>query len=258
MVGLKPTYGRVSRSGLYALTSSTDCVGTLTRSVDDAAVVLQAIAGRDSRDASSSDQPLQEVQSFERLDGVRLGLPSEYFAEGLDPAINDAIHAMVRQLEALGATITEVSLPHTSYALPAYYIITPAEASSNLARYDGIRFGDSVLRDAAPAALAEVYAMTRDRSIGAEPKRRIMLGPTRFRWLRRPLLQKAQAVCELIRRDFDEAFKTVDALITPHHAHTSRFCWGQCRTRWPCTWLTSTWWRRIWPCAGPVATDWHA
>jgi len=216
VVGLKPTYGRVSRSGLYALTSSTDCVGTLTRSVDDAAVVLQAIAGRDSRDASSADQPLHDVQPYERLDGVRLGLPKEYFADGLDPVINDAIHAMVRKLEALGATITEVSLPHTELALPAYYIITPAEASSNLARYDGIRFGDSVLRDAAPAALAEVYAKTRDRSIGAEPKRRIMLGTYALSaGYADRYYKKALAVCELISRDFDEAFNTVDALITP-------------------------------------------
>jgi aspartyl-tRNA(Asn)/glutamyl-tRNA(Gln) amidotransferase subunit A len=216
VVGLKPTYGRVSRSGLYALTSSTDCVGTLARSVDDAAHVLQVIAGRDRRDASSSNEPLLDVESYDRLDGVRFGLPREYFAEGLDSRISDVIHATVEKLKALGATVTEVSLPHTSYALAAYYIITPAEASSNLARYDGIRFGDSVLRESGAHTLADAYAVTRDRSMGAEPKRRIMLGTYALSaGYADRYYKKAQAVCELIRRDFDQAFETVDALITP-------------------------------------------
>lgn len=216
VVGLKPTYGRIPRSGLLALTSSTDCVGPLARSVEDAATLFYSLAGKGQRDATSSDELTQGIEAFNSLKGIRLGLPKEYFAQGLDERIEAAVREAVKQLEGLGAAVTEVSLPHTKYALAAYYIITPAEASSNLARYDGIRFGDSVLREQPQASLAEVYAATRDRSLGPEPKRRIMLGTYALSaGYADRYYKKAQAVRELIRRDFDEAFANVDALVTP-------------------------------------------
>lgn len=216
VVGLKPTYGRVSRSGVYALTSSTDCVGCFGRSVNDVAVVLQSIAGRDGRDATSVALPVKNIQQYKDLKGVRLGLPKEYFADGLDARIKQVILDTVKKLEAMGATVQEVSLPHTSYALASYYVITPAEASSNLARYDGIRFGDSVLRENAAVSLADIYAQTRERSLGAEPKRRIMLGTYALSaGYADRYYKKAQAVRELIRQDFDRVFESVDALVTP-------------------------------------------
>src|SRR5512138_2903835 len=178
VTGLKTTYGRVSRYGLLPLVSSFDTIGPMAHSAYDVALVLEAIAGHDPKDSTSrveSVQPYSEIlKKSENLRGLRIGIPKEYFVEGLDPEIDASIHAAIRQLESLGAEAMEVSLPHTQYALPVYYLILFAEASSNLAKYDGIRFGLSE-RDHVEGLL-DVYLKTREACFGPETKRRIMLG----------------------------------------------------------------------------------
>jgi len=175
VVGLKPTYGRVSRYGLAALTSSLDQAGPLTKTVEDAALVLQSIAGPDQNDATVSDKPVPDYLSClnKGIKGLTIGLPGEYFGQGASTEVMTAIKEAVRVMESLGAKITEVSLPHTVYALAVYYIIMPAEASSNLARYDGIRYGH---QSGVAKNLYEVYAKSRAEGFGAEVKRRIMIG----------------------------------------------------------------------------------
>jgi aspartyl-tRNA(Asn)/glutamyl-tRNA(Gln) amidotransferase subunit A len=212
-VGLKPTYGRVSRYGLIAFASSLDQIGPMTRDVADAAVLLQSIAGHDPRDSTSSQKPVPEyLSSLQRgVKGVRLGVPKEYFVAGMEPAVEQAINDAIRLLEQQGAKIEEVSLPHSDVALPAYYIIAPAEASSNLARYDGVRFGYQ-----APGAknLIEEYMLTRQQGFGPEVKRRIMLGTYALSsgYYDAYYLQ-AQKVRTLIIEDFKRAFEKVDALL---------------------------------------------
>ena len=255
VVGLKPTYGRVSRSGLVAFASSLDVIGPMGRSVEDVATLLNVIAGEDASDSTSAavDVPDYTDALTGHVEGLRIGLPSEYFAEGLDPAIREMVEAEVKRLEEEGATVQEVSLPHTEYGIATYYLLATAEASSNLARYDGIRYGyradlDEVKQerrarrqelkdelaaartqgkedrvaeleaelDATESALDALYTRTRTEGFGDEVKRRIMLGTYALSaGYYDDYYEKAQRARTLIRHDFDRAFEEVDVLATP-------------------------------------------
>jgi len=213
IVGLKPTYGRVSRYGLIAFASSLDQIGPMTRDVVDSALLLQAIAGHDPRDSTSSPKPVPDYLATlgDGVKGMRLGVPKEYFVAGMEPAVEQSIRDAIRLLEQQGASIEEVSLPHSDVALPAYYIIAPAEASSNLARYDGVRYG---YQAEGARNLTEEYMLTRQQGFGAEVKRRIMLGTYALSsgYYDAYYLQ-AQKVRTLIIDDFKRAFTKVDALL---------------------------------------------
>jgi aspartyl-tRNA(Asn)/glutamyl-tRNA(Gln) amidotransferase subunit A len=213
IVGFKPTYGRVSRYGLIAFASSLDQIGPMTRDVQDCALLLQAIAGHDPRDSTSSPKPVPDYLATlrEGVKGMRLGVPKEYFVAGMEPAVEQAIHDAIRLLEQQGASIEEVSLPHSDVALPAYYIIAPAEASSNLARYDGVRYG---YQAEGAKNLIEEYMLTRRQGFGPEVKRRIVLGTYALSsgYYDAYYLQ-AQKVRTLIIEDFTRAFEKVDALL---------------------------------------------
>jgi aspartyl-tRNA(Asn)/glutamyl-tRNA(Gln) amidotransferase subunit A len=214
VVGLKPTYGRVSRFGVIAYASSLDQVGPLARDVADVAVLLEAIAGHDPADSTASPRPVPSYLAAldGKVKGLRLGLPREYFVEGMQPEVESAVRAAVDHLAGLGAIIEPVSLPHTEYAIATYYLIATAEASSNLARYDGVRYG---LREPRPV-LGEMYEATRARGFGAEVKRRIMLGTYALSaGYYDAYYLKAQQVRTLIRMDFQKVFDTCDALVTP-------------------------------------------
>jgi aspartyl-tRNA(Asn)/glutamyl-tRNA(Gln) amidotransferase subunit A len=214
VVGLKPSYGRVSRYGLVAFASSLDAIGPLTRSAGDAALLLSAIAGHDPADSTSMDLPVPDYTTALKPDlkGVRIGVPKEYFIEGIEPDVEAAVRAAIAQLEALGATVHEVSLPHTDVALPVYYLIAPAEASANLARFDGLRYGPRI----SAGELWETYRQTRGAGFGPEVKRRIMLGTYALSaGYYDAYYLKAQKVRTLIRQDFDEAFKVVDVIACP-------------------------------------------
>jgi aspartyl-tRNA(Asn)/glutamyl-tRNA(Gln) amidotransferase subunit A len=212
-VGMKPTYGRVSRYGLIAFASSLDQIGPMTRDVVDSALLLQSIAGHDPLDSTSSTRPVPDYLATLRkgVKGMRLGVPKEYFVTGMEPAVEQAINDAIRLLEQQGAAIEEVSLPHSDVALPAYYIIAPAEASSNLARYDGVRYG---YQAEGAKNLIEEYMLTRQQGFGAEVKRRIMLGTYALSsgYYDAYYLQ-AQKVRTLIIEDFKRAFEKVDALL---------------------------------------------
>lgn len=215
VVGLLPTYGRVSRYGLIAFASSLDRVGPFARNVKDAATMLEVLAGKDAMDATSSDRPVGEyVAGLERpVEGLRVGVPEEYFGEGLDPEIRAAIERVLDDLKAAGCVIKKVSLPHTKYAIPTYYVIATAEASSNLSRFDGVRFG---LRDAEAKTLAEMFRKTRDAGFGAEVKRRILLGTYALSaGYYDAYYKKAQQVRTLLTQDFLTAFHEVDVLVAP-------------------------------------------
>ena len=224
IVGLKPTYGRVSRYGIVAFASSLDQVGPFARNTRDAAVLLHAVAGRDERDSTSAPVPVpDELLSLPASDdeaavalrGVRLGLPREYFVAGMEPGVEAAVRAAVADLAAAGAEVVDVSLPHTDYGLATYYIVAPAEASANLARYDGVRFGYSE-RGTDGDYIAD-YKATRGRGFGAEVKRRIMLGTYALSaGYYDAYYLKAQKVRTLIKADFDAAFAAgIDALVAP-------------------------------------------
>lgn len=213
-VGIKPTYGRVSRYGLVAYASSLDQIGCFAKNTRDAATVLRVIAGHDARDSTSLAQPVPNYSAALTgdLKGLRLGLPKEYMVGGLDAEVKCAVEAAVRQLAKLGADIVEVSLPHTGYAIATYYIIATAEASANLARFDGIRYGARV--DGSDPL--ELYCRTRGRGFGSEVKRRIILGTyVLSSGYYDAYYLRAQKVRTLIRNDFLKAFETVDALVTP-------------------------------------------
>ncbi len=213
-VGLKPTYGRVSRFGLIAFASSLDQIGPFTKTVRDSALLLNAISGRDPQDSTSLDEPVPDytAELGRDLRGVKLGMPREYFIDGIDPQVDAAIRAAIKQYEALGAEIVEVSLPHTEHAVGVYYIVATAEASANLARFDGVRYGH---RAAAPN-LIEQYGRTRAEGFGPEVKRRIILGTyVLSSGYYDAYYLRAQKVRTLIRRDFTEAFEKVDAIICP-------------------------------------------
>jgi aspartyl-tRNA(Asn)/glutamyl-tRNA(Gln) amidotransferase subunit A len=216
IVGLKPTYGRVSRFGVVAFASSLDQVGPMTRDVPDCAALLQTIAVHDPCDSTSA--PMKAPDYLAELDGgvrgMKLGLPREYFElPGMDPEVRAAVEAATRALEKLGAELVPVSLPHTKYALATYYLVAPAEASSNLARYDGVRYG---LRAEGAGNLLAMYGRTRDKGFGLEVKRRVMLGTYALSaGYYDAYYLKAQKVRTLIKRDFTDAFRTVDAVLAP-------------------------------------------
>ena len=215
VVGLMPTYGRVSRYGLIAFASSLDHIGPLTRTVKDAAIVLGAIAGRDPMDSTSAEVPVPDYvsQLDKPVSGLKLGVAKEYFGDGLDDEVRQAVERAIDTLESLGCEVVEVSLPHTSYAIPAYYLIATAEASSNLARYDGVRYS---LRARGVKTLSEMYRRSRDEGFGTEVKRRIMLGTYALSaGYYDAYYLKAQKVRTLLTRDFDKAFQKVDAIVTP-------------------------------------------
>jgi aspartyl-tRNA(Asn)/glutamyl-tRNA(Gln) amidotransferase subunit A len=213
-VGLKPTYGRVSRYGLVAFASSLDQIGSFTKDARDAATLLGVIGGHDARDSTSVPQPVPDYAAALTGDikGLKLGLPKEYMIGGLDPEVKAAVDAAVKQLQSLGVEIVEISLPHTDYAVATYYIIATAEASANLARFDGIRYGLRV----GGADPVELYSKTRGAGFGAEVKRRIILGTyVLSSGYYDAYYLRAQKVRTLIRNDFLKAFETVDAIVTP-------------------------------------------
>src|SRR5436190_7869845 len=215
VVGLKPTYGRVSRFGVVAYASSLDQVGPLAKDVQDCALVLQAIAGHDPRDSTSVDRPVPNYQATltQGVQGLKVGIPQEYFVEGMQPEVETAVHQDIAALAALGAQPVSISLPHTEYAIATYYLIATAEASSNLARYDGVKYG---YRAAQTGNLLDMYYRTRAHGFGSEVKRRIMLGTYALSaGYYDAYYLKAQKVRTLIRQDFLAAFEACDVIATP-------------------------------------------
>ena len=214
-VGLKPTYGRVSRYGLVAFASSLDQIGPFARDVRGAALLLQAIAGPDPLDSTSTEVPVPDYLAVlgQGIEGLRVGIPGEYFIEGMDPEVEKAVRDAIEVLKGLGAKTEKVSLPHTEYAVAAYYLIAPAEASSNLARYDGVKYGYRALGS---KDLIQMYGRTRAEGFGPEVKRRIMLGTYALSaGYYEAYYGKAQRVRTLVRRDFQQAFERVDVLVCP-------------------------------------------
>jgi aspartyl-tRNA(Asn)/glutamyl-tRNA(Gln) amidotransferase subunit A len=223
--GIKPTYGRVSRYGLVAYGSSLDSVGVFARSVEDVALIFQHMAGEDARDATSSDRPVPEYTTEPRigLHGIRIGVPQEYFTEGIQPAVTTAVRDAIAQMQSLGAEVKEISLPHTRYAVPVYYLLAPAEASANLARFDGVRYGPRETDE----SLRQLYDQTRGTRFGSEVKRRIMLGTYALSaGYYDAYYAQAQKVRTLIKSDFDAAFQQVDVIAAPV-APTTAFPFGQ-------------------------------
>jgi aspartyl-tRNA(Asn)/glutamyl-tRNA(Gln) amidotransferase subunit A len=214
VVGMKPTYGAVSRYGLIAFASSLDQIGPITRSVSDCALLLSHIVGRDANDSTSVELPEAiDLPSAERLEGLRFGIPSEYLAMGVEPGVRARFDETVARIEELGGSCVELSLPHTQYALPAYYIIAPAEASANLARFDGVRYG---YRAEGAQDLIEMYERTRGEGFGAEVKRRIMIGTYALSsGYYDAYYGQAQRVRTLVCRDFATAFEGVDLVVSP-------------------------------------------
>lgn len=215
VVGLKPSYGRVSRYGLVAFGSSLDQIGPLTRTVEDSALLLNALAGHDPRDSTSLEDAVPDyLEGLEAgVAGMKLGLPKEYFGEGISPKVRERIESAAKTLESLGAEIVEISLPHTEYAVATYYIIAPAEASSNLSRFDGVRYGN---RAENPSDMLSLYKDSREAGFGSEVKRRIILGTyVLSSGYYDAYYLRAQKVRTLIRRDFEQAFESVDAILTP-------------------------------------------
>jgi aspartyl-tRNA(Asn)/glutamyl-tRNA(Gln) amidotransferase subunit A len=215
LTGIKPTYGRVSRWGMIAYASSLDQGGPLARTAEDCALMLGAIAGFDPKDSTSVDQPVDDYLAGlnQPLAGLRIGLPKEYFGAGLDSRIADAVMAVVEELKKLGATVKEISLPNMQHAIPAYYVIAPAEASSNLSRFDGVRFG---YRCENPQNLEDLYKRSRAEGFGAEVKRRIMVGTYALSaGYYDAYYLKAQKIRRLIKNDFVSAFNDVDVILGP-------------------------------------------
>ena len=223
-VGLKPTYGAVSRHGLIAMASSLDQIGPITKTVEDAALLFEALRGRDRYDATTVETKPVELKKSDTLRGVKVGVPKEYFGEGLDKDVGECIKNAVKLLGSLGADIREIELPHAEYALPTYYIVMPAEVSANLARFDGIRYAHQT-RSA--EALLEVYEKSRKEGFGREVKRRIMLGTYALSaGYYEAYYGKAQRMRRLIREDFRRAFESVDILVGPT-APTPAFGFGE-------------------------------
>ena len=215
VVGLMPTYGRVSRYGLIAFASSLDHIGPLTKTVKDAALLLRIIAGRDPMDSTSAEVPVPDytAEVGKPVRGLKLGVPKEYFGGGLDSEVRSAVEAAIQKMAQCGCEVVPISLPHTEYAIPTYYLIATAEASSNLARYDGVRYG---FRASDARTLSAMYRRTKNEGFGAEVKRRIMLGTYALSaGYYDAYYLKAQRVRTLLARDFEEAFKKVDAIVTP-------------------------------------------
>ena len=215
VVGLKPSYGRVSRYGLVAFGSSLDQIGPLTHTVEDAALLLNAIAGVDPRDSTSLDAEVPDYTEGldQGVSGMKLGLPKEYFTDGIDPQVRERVESAAKALEAQGAELLEISLPHTEYAIATYYIIAPAEASSNLSRFDGVRYGN---RTENPKDMLSLYTDSREAGFGSEVKRRIILGTyVLSSGYHDAYYLRALKVRTLIKQDFDHAFEKVDAILTP-------------------------------------------
>ena len=215
VTGLKPTYGRVSRYGMIAFASSLDQGGPLTRTAEDAAMILGAMAGFDERDSTSIDTPVPDYTAGlnDDLKGLKIGLPKEYFGEGLDSGIGDAVHAAIDEYKKMGAEIVDISLPNTHLAVPAYYVVAPAECSSNLSRFDGVRFG---YRCEDPKDLEDMYKRSRGEAFGAEVKRRILIGAYALSsGYYDAYYLKAQKVRRLISADFKQAFESVDVIMGP-------------------------------------------
>lgn len=215
VVGFKPSYGRVSRHGLIAMASSLDQIGPITKNVEDAALVFEIIAGHDKFDSTTLNQAVPEVSKNlnSSIKGLRIGVPKEFFGKGLAPEVEEKVKGSIKNLEGLGCKIEEVSLPNFEYGLAAYYIIVPSEISSNLARFDGIRYGHSSKNS---PTLLDVYLDSRSEGLGPEPKRRIILGTYALSsGYYDAYYLKAQKVRALLRRDFDNAFKKVDAIVGP-------------------------------------------
>jgi aspartyl-tRNA(Asn)/glutamyl-tRNA(Gln) amidotransferase subunit A len=215
VLGMKPTYGRVSRYGLIAFASSLDQVGPFARDVEDAAVLLQTIAGADPMDSTAVDVPVPDYRAAlgQGIEGMTFGVPAEYFIDGMDPEVERAVREAIVTLEKLGARAEPVSLPHSEYGLAAYYVIAPAEASSNLARYDGVKYG---LRAGGARDVIEMYSKTRAAGFGAEVKRRVMLGTYALSaGYYDAYYGQAQKVRTLVRRDFEQAFARVDLIVAP-------------------------------------------
>jgi aspartyl-tRNA(Asn)/glutamyl-tRNA(Gln) amidotransferase subunit A len=226
LVGVKPTYGRVSRYGLVAFASSLDQIGPLARTVEDAALLLQAIAGYDERDSTSVPRPVPDYTAVlnEGVEGLRIGVPAEYFAEGMADEVRAAVDAAVAVFRGLGATVEPTALPLTDYALAAYYIVAPAEASSNLARYDGVRYG---ARTARSTSHIDLFEKTREEGFGAEVKQRILIGTYALsHGYYDAFYLKAQKVRTLIQRDFAREFARFDLLVTPT-SPTTAFAIGE-------------------------------
>jgi len=215
IVGMKPSYGMVSRYGLVAFASSLDQIGPLTKNVDDAALLLNAISGYDPQDSTS--QKFEQTDFTQGLDGdikgMKIGIPAEFFGEGLDPRVKTIVEEKITALENAGAEIVEIALPHAKYAVAVYYIVAPAEASSNLSRFDGVRYGK---RAEAPEDVLDMYVRSRSEGFGPEVKRRIILGTfVLSSGYADAYYKKAQKVRTLIKQDFDQAFEKVDAIVTP-------------------------------------------
>ncbi len=214
VVGLKPTYGRVSRYGLVAFASSFDQIGPITKNVKDSAIMLNAISGHDIYDSTSANMDVPDFVSGlgQEIKGMKVGVPKEYFIEGLESEVEGSVKEAIKKLESLGAVPVEISLPHTEYAIAAYYILATSEASSNLSRYDGVRYGLRVTGD----DLIDMYMKTREEGFGPEVKRRIILGTYSLSsGYYDAYYRKAQQVRTLIKQDFEKAFKSVDIIVTP-------------------------------------------
>ena len=215
VVGMRPTYGRVSRFGLVAFASSLDQIGPFSKDVTDCALMLNAICGHDHKDSTSANLPVPDFTKslINDVKGVKLGIPKEYFIAGMDAEVESSVREAIAALQRCGAIVEEISLPHTDYAIAAYYIIAPAEASANLARYDGVRYG---FRAADTEELIDMYKQTRSQGFGDEVKRRIMLGTYALSsGYYDAYYLKAQKVRTLIKSDFDNAFEKVDVIVTP-------------------------------------------
>lgn len=215
ITGLKPTYGRVSRWGMIAFASSLDQAGPMTRSAEDAALMLNVMAGLDEKDSTSLDHPVEDYTAGlnDSLEGLRIGLPREYFEEGLDPGVEQAVRDAIKVYESLGATVKEISLPNTHLAVPCYYIVAPSEASANLSRFDGVRYG---YRCEDPKDLFDLYTRTREEGFGEEVKRRILVGTYALSaGFYDAYYKKAQQIRRLIKNDFVAAFNEVDVIAGP-------------------------------------------
>ncbi len=215
VTGLKPTYGRISRYGVISMASSLDTIGMLTKTAEDAAIVLQELAGKDPKDATSGAEKVPDYSAALKTDlkGVKVGIPKEYFVAGLNPEVEKTVQVAIAELKKLGATVKEVSLPHTEYAVPTYYVIVSCEISANMARYDGIRYGPAAKK---ADNLVESYFEARTKGFGDEVKRRIMLGTFALSaGYADAYYKKALRVRTLIKQDFDKAFQEVDLLATP-------------------------------------------
>jgi aspartyl-tRNA(Asn)/glutamyl-tRNA(Gln) amidotransferase subunit A len=226
ITGLKPTYGRVSRFGMVAFASCLDQAGPMTRSAEDAALMLQVMAGFDERDSTCADEPVPDYSAglSDSLDGLHIGLPKEYFGEGLDPAVAASIEAAIEVYRGLGARVTEISLPNTALAVPTYYVVAPAECSSNLSRFDGVRFG---YRCSEPKDLEDLYKRSRGEGFGPEVKRRIMIGTYALSaGYYDAYYLKAQKTRHLISDDFRQAFESVDVIMGPT-SPTTAFALGE-------------------------------